>query len=117
MIDGAGIPRAHDTCTTSGIPIACNLDTDSLSTRVDEWRTFVASAVVTVEAGQTSVRLTLADSERALADAVSLGQREKRCCPFFDVSIDIGPEDRALVLSVPEGAEDAMAAFVSALTA
>ncbi len=47
--------------------------------------------------------------------AASLGRREKQCCAFFEVSIDIGPEQRALVLSVPKGAEEVLASFVSAI--
>jgi hypothetical protein len=96
-------------------PLACDLDAGSLAARVGEWRRLVASAVVSVEPGPTSVRLALADSDDALVAAASLGQREKQCCAFFDVSVDIGPTGRALVLSVPEGAEEALATFVAML--
>jgi hypothetical protein len=57
----------------------------------------------------------LRDSDAALVAAASLGAREKRCCAFFDVAIEIGPEERALRLSVPPGAEDALAVFVALL--
>ena len=89
-----------------------------MATPVDEWRELVASFVVAVDAGPTSVRLALVDSERALVTAATLGQREKQCCPFFEVSIDIGPAQRALVLTVPDGADavDALATFVAMLT-
>ncbi len=98
------------------VPLACDLDAGSLAARVGEWRQLVASAVVSVEPGPTSVRLALADSDDALVAAASLGQREKQCCAFFDVSIDIGPAQRALVLGVPEGAEEALATFMAMLT-
>jgi hypothetical protein len=98
------------------VPLACDLDAGSLAARAEEWRELVASAVVSVDPGPSSVRLTLAGSDDALVAAASLGQRERQCCPFFAVSIDIGPEQRALVLSVPEGAEEALAAFVAVLS-
>lgn len=98
------------------VPITCDLDAESLATRVEEWRALVTSDVASVEATSTSVRLTLHDTERALVAAASLGQREKRCCAFFEVSIRIGPDRRVLVLSVPDGAEGALASFVTLLT-
>ncbi len=97
------------------IPIACTLDAGSLADRAGEWRSFVTSSVVALEADATTVRMVLADSPSALATAASLGQREKQCCAFFDVSLQLEAERRTLVLAVPEGAEDALAAFVTLL--
>jgi hypothetical protein len=96
-------------------PIACSLDAGSLTERVDEWRAFVASSVVEVESDATSVHLVLCDSEAALVAAASLGQREKQCCGFFEVNIEIGSDGRVLTLRVPDGAEEAMATFVALL--
>ncbi len=98
------------------VPIACSLDAGSLVGRVDEWRALVASSVVSVESDETTVRMVLAESPTALAAAVSLGQREKQCCAFFEVSIDLEAERRVLVLRVPDGAEEVMATFVSLVT-
>lgn len=97
-------------------PIACSLDAGALVERVGEWRDLVASSVVTLRAEATAVHMVLDDSESALLAAASLGQREKQCCAFFDVAIDIGTEHRTLSLSVPAGAEEAMATFVALLT-
>jgi hypothetical protein len=97
-------------------PIACSLDSGSLTERIDEWRALVASWVVEVELDATSIRLVLRDSEAALVAAASLGQREKQCCGFFEVVIDIAADRRALTLRVPDGAEEAMATFVALLT-
>ena len=47
----------------------------------------VAMSVTAVDAGATTVRLVLRDSDDALTAAVALAQREKECCAFFDVSI------------------------------
>jgi anti-sigma-K factor RskA len=97
-------------------PIACSLDAGSLADRVDEWRALVATSVVAVDAEPTAVHLVLAASGAALVAAVELAEREKRCCPFFDVTIEIGARQRTLSLRVPDGAEEAMATFVAMLT-
>jgi hypothetical protein len=97
-------------------PIACSLGTEALADRVEDWRALVATYVVTVDAGPTSVRLVLGQSGPALVRAVELAQREKQCCPFFDIALDIGARQRTLSLRVPEGAEEAMATLVAMLT-
>jgi len=97
-------------------PIACSLEADALSQRVDEWRRFVATSVSALEASATSVRLTLEDSDVALVAAASLGEREKACCPFFDVAVELEPGHRVLWLSVPDGAGDVLAEFLSLLS-
>jgi hypothetical protein len=94
------------------IPIACTLDAESVPVRADEWRQFVASSVVAVETDDGTVRLVLRNSDAALIAAASLGAREKECCAFFDVDIEIQPERRTLRLSVPAGAEEALTTFL-----
>ena len=98
------------------MPIACNLDARSLADRVDEWHALVATSVVAIASEPTAVHLELESSATALVAAVELAQREKRCCPFFDVALDIGAERRTLSLRVPEGAEETMATFLAMLT-
>jgi anti-sigma-K factor RskA len=96
-------------------PIACSLDAGALADRIDEWRALVASSVVSVVAEPTAVHLVLAPSDAALVTAVGLAQREKQCCPFFGVDVEIGADHRTLSLRVPDGAEEVMAAFAAAL--
>jgi hypothetical protein len=98
------------------VPIACSLDAATFAERGEEWRALVSSSAVTsVEAGASAVRLVLGDSEDALTTAVTLAQREKQCCPFFDVSVALQADRRTLILAVPDGAEEALAAFVALL--
>ena len=99
----------------SEVPIACGLDAGALADRVEEWRTLVASSVTSVDAEPNSVHLVLDASDEALTAAVALAQREKECCPFFGVTLDIGADTRTLSLSVPNGAEAVMADFVAML--
>lgn len=96
-------------------PIACSLDASALGPRAEEWRSLVAWSVTSVEVDGRAVRLVLRDSEADLTAAAALAQREKECCPFFDVSVTIEADVRTLVLAVPEGAEDMLAAFVDLL--
>jgi hypothetical protein len=100
----------------SGLPIACSLDAASFQERAEEWRALVRSPSVTsVEAGASAVRLELGGSEDALTTAVALAQREKHCCPFFDVSVALEADRRTLILAVPDGAQEVLAAFVALL--
>jgi hypothetical protein len=98
------------------VPIACSLDAAALADRADEWRALVGSSVASVESADTAVRLVLRHSDAALTAAVALAQREKQCCAFFDVSLVLEADRRTLVLAVPDGAEDALAAFVALLS-
>ena len=99
------------------VPIACSLDVDGLAERQAEWQGLVASpAVVGMESGRTEVRLLLDGTDAALAAAASLGQREKQCCPFFDVAVELDGQHHALRVAVPDVAADVLAAFVAAIT-
>jgi len=104
------------TPTGDPAPIACSLEVGSRAERIEEWRELVASSVVEVVADATSVSLVLGDSDAALVAAASLGQREKQCCGYFAVAIELGPDRRTLTLRVPDGAEEAMTTFVALLT-
>jgi hypothetical protein len=97
--------------------IACSLDAEGVAGRQAEWRDFVGSPGVTgVESQPTEVRFVLDGTDAAVAAAASLGQREKQCCPFFDVAVELDGQRRTLRLAVPRGAEEALAAFVAAIT-
>jgi hypothetical protein len=102
------------------IPIACSLDAASFRERAEEWRALVrgpsvSSFSVSAQPGDTAVRLVLGGSDEALTTAVALAQREKQCCPFFDISVTLEADRRTLVLAVPDGAEDVLAGFVALL--
>jgi hypothetical protein len=111
----SGGPTRDEERRNDAVPIGCTLEPKSRADRGDEWRAFVASFVVALDNGSDNVRFVLHDSDDALVAAASLGGREKRCCAFFDVTIEVEPDQRALRLSVPPGAEEALAAFVESL--
>lgn len=99
--------------------MACSLDAGSLAARAAAWRALVTSSVISVDVDDdgTAVRLVLRETDAALTAAVALAQREKECCPFFDVSLALESDRRTLVLAVPDGAEEALATFVAMLSA
>lgn len=72
-------------------------------------------AVTSVDAEPQAVHLVLDAADHALVAAVALAQREKECCPFFVVTLDIEADRRTLSLRVPEGAEAVLADFVAML--
>ena len=94
------------------VPIACSLDAASFQERAEEWRALV---VASVEIVGTELRLVLGPSDTDLTTAVALAQREKECCPFFKVSVELEADRRTLVLAVPDGAEEVLDAFVALL--
>jgi hypothetical protein len=112
-----GVSGENDSVTAGaqGIPIACSLSASALSERLGEWRALVNSFVSSVDTGGGSLRFVLRDSDEALVAAASLGAREKACCPFFDVAIELEPDRRVLRLSVPSGAEPVLDELLLAL--
>jgi MerR family transcriptional regulator, copper efflux regulator len=99
------------------VPVACSLDAAALGERAEEWRALVRSSVVAVSTGDAAVRLELQPTDAALTAAVALAQREKHCCPFFEVSLALEADRRTLVLAVPDGAQEVLAAFAALLSA
>jgi hypothetical protein len=102
------------TTAPGDMPIACSLDAASFQERAEEWRALVFTSV---EIDGTAVRLVLGRSDTDLTTAVALAQREKECCPFFEVSVELQADLRTLVLAVPDGAEEVLDAFVALLGA
>lgn len=85
-----------------GVPIACTLTLDDAGVRIEEWRRFLSgSNVVADRASGEQLRIRLGPSTEVLLAAVDLAEREKVCCEFFQLSIELGPDTRWLVIGVP----------------
>ncbi|HVB91526.1 MAG TPA: hypothetical protein VND70_05440 [Acidimicrobiales bacterium] len=97
------------------VPIAGTLETEDLPARHAEWQDFFRSSVVTSEISPSAVRLLLEPSDGALLHAVSLGQREKQCCAFFDFAIMVEAAQRWLSVTVPVGTEETLTRFLTML--
>jgi hypothetical protein len=97
------------------IPIACTLGPAEQSDRVAEWQAFGGAFVIRAEVHGTVARFQLERSDEVLAAAVSLSQREKECCAFFEFTVELGATERWLVARVPPGAEEVLAGFAGLL--
>jgi hypothetical protein len=86
------------------VPIACTLSEEAAVDRVDEWRDFLRTAVVTTEATETEGRVLLKDGPEILLRAVDLAEREKACCAFFEFAIALDDQGRWLTIAVPPDA-------------
>jgi hypothetical protein len=86
------------------VPIACTLSEAAAVDRVDEWRDFLRTAVVTTEAGETTGRALLKPGDDVLLRAVDLAEREKACCAFFEFSVALDDRGRWLTIAVPPDA-------------
>jgi hypothetical protein len=95
------------------IPIACSLSSADLAGRVDEWKDFFTTTIQVVERAHSSVRLRLGRSEPAFAAAVSLAEREKECCAFFEFSLELGTDGWWLRIAVPSEARAMLDELVS----
>jgi len=87
------------------IPIACTLATDEMGERAAEWREFVTQNVVARARPTSNVaRLRLRDGDEAALAAIDLARREKKCCAFFNFSIEPQPDATWLVIEAPDEA-------------
>jgi hypothetical protein len=100
---------------TDPIPVACTLETGDIPGRFAEWQQFFRSSVVRTESLATSVRLLLDPSEATTLDVVSLAQREKQCCAFFEFTMVIEADQRWLSITVPPEAQETLTTFMAML--
>jgi hypothetical protein len=90
------------------VPIACSLDADGWTERIDEWRSFVREGVTGMVRAPGVIRLPLrSDEPDVVTRALSLARREKECCPFFAFAL----ADGVLRVTVAAGAEEALQSF------
>jgi len=99
------------------VPIACSLTADDVVTRMAEWRTFLAESVVSARRDDRGLHLLLVQSDDVLLAAADLAAREKACCPFFSMSIQIEPAARTLTLDAPPDAAGVLDEFMGLLPA
>jgi len=83
------------------IPIACTLGSDDAAARIDEWRSALASAVVSISRpAPERAELRLVSEPSAIAALVNLAEREKACCEFFGFAFEVERDGVKLVVTV-----------------
>jgi MerR family copper efflux transcriptional regulator len=90
--------------------IACSLDEDGYSDRIEQWRTLLADADrEKLRDGGVAVRLPAVHAGR-LAELVVA---EQECCPFFTFELVFSGATVVLAVRAPEGAESLVAALLN----
>jgi hypothetical protein len=95
--------KGHDG-DVAKIPIACTLSEDAAVDRLEEWRQFLRTGVVTTDSEDVTARVLLKSDNGVLLQAVDLAEREKACCSFFDFGIALDDRGRWLTIAVPPDA-------------
>lgn len=86
--------------------VACSLDGDGYTDRIEQWRTLLSDADrKPLPDGGVTVRLPAVRAGR-LAELVVA---EQRCCPFLTFELTFSGEHVALTVHAPEGAEPLVA--------
>jgi len=86
------------------IPIACTLDSQDATDRVEEWRTLVGDDVADAIRTADGVRFRLCDNDHAVLRAIDLCRREKSCCGFFDFRLVLLTDAVWLEIEAPNDA-------------
>lgn len=98
------------------VPIACSLAAPAARSQLDEWRALLATASVAAErVSPARLSLRLRDDLDQVGTVISLAQREKACCPFFDFTIEIEADRVTLHISVPADAAGILDSFSAGL--
>ena len=88
------------------IPVACSLTDAAARAQLEEWHRLLGAAVASADqVSPAELSLRLRDDLDQLRALITLAQREKACCPFFDFTIRIEAEAVRLHVCVPEDAD------------
>ena len=97
------------------VPIACTLTADAMVDRLAEWRGVFSGMVEKVERHDNQATLTLSRGREALLTVIDLAEREKACCSFFELSIQLEGFDARLHVEVPVEADQILTDLLSLL--
>jgi DNA-binding transcriptional MerR regulator len=116
FVEGGPAPASLPPAMPSGggsdaeIPIACSLDADSMSERLEEWGR-LASNITARDDTADGVRLRFGPGVSA-AEVAELAAREQQCCSFLRFSVGIAGGEVSLDISAPVGARDVIDALL-----
>ena len=91
-------------------PIACSLDPDAVSGRIDDWRRIVAKAPgCTAVDGGVALQFPV-DGDTA-GELARLAAAEQQCCTFFDFRLHLAGPAIQFEVRAPDDASDVVAAM------
>jgi hypothetical protein len=97
------------------LPIACSLDAEQLSERLDQIRAIGYDALLDSHTEPTRAALRFAASEPTTARLEAIVAAEARCCPFMQLTLSsAGADQIVLTVEVPDGAQPVLSEFVAA---
>lgn len=103
-------PRKREPIPLIGVDsgdIACSLDPDRVSGRVEDWNRVLARSASRSEI-EGGVRVHF-DHDADIVALAELAEAEQDCCSFFRFDIGIGPDGVSLDITGPEEARDVIA--------
>jgi hypothetical protein len=92
----------NDACCCSETPLACNLDTISASDRprYNELRRMLAASVIGKRDLPDGIAIKISAERMALTQLAEWISFERKCCPFFEFTIDVAPDSGPVWLSL-----------------
>jgi hypothetical protein len=91
-----------DGCCSSNASLACDLTAISATDRprYNELRRMLAAAAVAKRDLPDGLAIQIAPDKIALPQLAEWISFERKCCPFFEFRIDVGPESGPVWLSI-----------------
>lgn len=90
-------------------PIACTLSSGAAVERIEEWRNAIAASVLSVQRPAPGmVRLRLVRDAERIGAVVDLACREKACCDFLQMTLEIDGGGATLVIAAPDDAKEVL---------
>ncbi len=101
--------------TSPSEPLVCSLGDTQKIERRDEIRAMLSQAAQAVEENETGYTITFADGHGK--EIVEFIELERDCCTFFHFTLDFGPNQGPVTLSItgPPGAKDFLAPLMASM--
>jgi DNA-binding transcriptional MerR regulator len=103
-------PVEHAATAGSARPIACTLEADAVTDRIERWRAVLTHVRARTHTADGRLRLQFRPDVE-LSDLVGLVAAEHQCCTFFDFVITIDHRGVALEIDAPDEATEIVTAM------
>lgn len=94
------------------VPIACSLSDADARAQLAHWGTVLAASVTSADrVSPAELTFRLRPDLAGVDDLLRLAQRERACCPFFEVTLRIEAAGITLAVAVPADAAPILDTF------